>query len=191
VEYFKPKHRPSWMSAEAYAAIPDSIRVRELRYAIRQRGRRTRQVTLVTTLLDPQAYPGVELANLYSDRWQVETNLRHLKQTMGMDELHCKTVAGVSKELHMFALAYNLVRIVILEAAERQQVAVEQISFIDALRWLRSAEPGSDLAPLRVNPSRRNRIEPRVLKRRLKKFPVMKKPRDVLRKAILRQKVAA
>jgi hypothetical protein len=179
------------MSVEAYAALPDSIRVRELRYSIRQRGQRTQQVTLVTTLLDAYAYPAGELANLYSNRWQVETNLRHLKQTMGMDELHCKTVAGVSKELHMFALAYNLVRIVILEAAERQRVAAERISFIDALRWLRSAGPGTDLATLLVNPSRPNRIEPRVLKRRLKKFLVMKKPRDILRKAVLRKKIAA
>ena len=71
--------------------------VREVRYAISQKGRRTRTVTLVTTLLDPIAYPASELASLYEKRWQVEVNLRHLKTTMGMEVLHSKTVAGVTK----------------------------------------------------------------------------------------------
>jgi DDE family transposase len=191
VEYFKPPTPPPWLSAEAYAALPDSIRVRELRYTIRQRSCRTRQVTLVTTLLDPVAYPAAALAELYGQRWQVETNLRHLKQTMGLAVLRCKTVAGVLKELHMFALAYNLVRLVMLEAAERQQVMVERISFVDALRWLCSAEPGSPLATLVVNPWRPNRYEPRVRKRRPRHFPWMQQPRPLLRKALLRKKDAA
>jgi hypothetical protein len=75
--------------------------------------------------------------------WQVETNLRHLKQTMGLDVLHCQHFAGVMKELTVFALVYNLVRIVMLEAAKRQGVALERISFIDALRWLSTASPGA------------------------------------------------
>jgi hypothetical protein len=134
VEYFKTKasHRPKWMSAADYAALPDSIVVRELRYQA-PRGRRTREVTLVTTLLDADRYPAKELAALYGQRWRIETNLRHLKQTMKMDVLHCETVQGVLKELTVFALVYNLVRAVMCEAAERQEVAVERISFADAL----------------------------------------------------------
>ncbi len=61
------------------------------------------EVTLVTTLLDPVVYPAIELAELYAQRWQIETNLRHLKQTLRMDVLRTKTVAGVQKELLMFA----------------------------------------------------------------------------------------
>ena len=71
---------------------------------------RTREVTLVTTLLDAAHYPALELAKLYGQRWQIETQLRHLKQTLHMDMLRTKTVAGVQKELAMFALVYNLVR---------------------------------------------------------------------------------
>lgn len=130
---FKPTQRPSWISAEDYAALPDTLALRELRYRLPRGVGRTREVTLVTTLLDPECYPAADLAALYGQRWQVETNLRHLKQTMGLDVLHCEDVAGVLKELTMFALAYNLVRAVMVAAAERQKVAVDRISFADAL----------------------------------------------------------
>lgn len=191
VEYFKPTKPPSWMSAEQYAALPESIRVRELRYVINRRGVRTRCVTLVTTLLNAKRYSARALADLYGSRWQVETNLRHLKQTMGMDVLRCRTVAGVTKELCMFVVAYNLVRLVMLEAARRQGTSVTRISFIDALRWLRHARPGARLRELVTNPARPGRLEPRVRKRRPKQYPLMKKPRDVLRKALLSKKNAA
>lgn len=133
VEYFKPKKRPEWMSEAEFIALPASLVLRELRYQVLQRGCRTEQVTLVTTLLDAELYPALDLAELYGQRWQIETNLRHLKQTMKMDILHCETVDGVIKELTVFALVYNLVRAVMHAAAVRQEVAVERISFADAL----------------------------------------------------------
>jgi hypothetical protein len=98
VEYLKPKKRPVWLSEQAFAELPDTITVRELRYTIAERGRRTREITLATTLLDPVRYPAAEVAALYGQRWQIETNFRHLKQTLRMDVLHCKTVEGVNKE---------------------------------------------------------------------------------------------
>jgi hypothetical protein len=191
VEYFKPKERPAWMTEEAYAQLPASLVVREVRYTIAERKRRTRVVTLVTTLLDPQRYPAQELAKLYGLRWGVETNLKHLKQTLNMDVLRCHTVEGVLKELTVFILIYNLVRRVIWEAARRQQVAVERISFIDAWRWLRYAHPGDALPDLVVNPERPGRAEPRVRKRRPKEFPVMQRPRAELRKEMFKKKDAA
>lgn len=133
VEWFKPKRRPVWLSAEEYATLPDSLVLRELRYQVPRRGYRTQEVTLVTSLLDATAYPAEELAELYGRRWQVELDLRHLKTTMKMDVLHCQTVAGVMKELTMFALVYNLVRAVMHEAAQQQSVPVERLSFADAL----------------------------------------------------------
>jgi hypothetical protein len=184
VEYFKPPQRPKWMSEEQYAALGASIVVRELRYQVATSGCRTREVTIVTTLLDPTCYPAIEVAEIYGQRWQIETNLRHLKQTLKMDVLHTKTVAGVKKELAMFALVYNLVRLVMLRAAERQQTRPERISFIDALRWLRHARAGQPLSDLELVPYRIGRHEPRVLKRRPKEFDLMKKPRHELRKAL-------
>jgi hypothetical protein len=191
VEYIKPRVRPTWMSPEAFATLPDTLIVRELRYTVTQRGRRTRVITLITTLLDPDLYPAAELADLYGQRWQIETNLRHLKTTMKMEVLHCQTVDGVMKELAMFAIVYNLVRVVMLEAARRQQVPVDRISFIDALRWLRTAKPDTPLPDLIVNPRRPRRFEPRVVKRRPKAYRRMTKPREQLRNNLLNQPLTA
>src|SRR2546422_10412739 len=113
--------------------------VREVRYRTKLKGCRTREVTLVTTLLDPQKYPAEELAALYGLRWRIETNLAHLKTTMGMEVLHCQSVAGVLKEMTIYSLVYNLVRLVMLKAAEEQHTTVTSISFVDALRWLTEA----------------------------------------------------
>jgi hypothetical protein len=191
VEYTKPRERPAWMDETTWARLPATLLVRELRYLTPQRGHRTRVITLVTTLLDPALYPATELARLYLSRWQIEVNFRHLKTTMGLEVLHCKRVAGVLKELYMFAIAYNLVRLVMREASRRQRVPLERISFIDALRWLRDRRPGTPLSELVVNPSRPNRLEPRVLKRRMKEYTLMQKPRHQLRKALQNQKDAA
>jgi hypothetical protein len=191
VEYRKPPTRPTWMDKARYAALPETLRVRELRFVTPQPGVRTRVITLVTTLLDPVAYPATALAELYLGRWQIEVNFRHLKTTMGLEVLHCKTVLGVLKELYMFAITYNLIRLVMLEASRRQKVPLDRISFIDAMRWLRDAQANTRLTLLVVNPARPDRIEPRVLKRRMKEYNLMKKPRDVLRKALLRKKGAA
>jgi len=191
VEYVKPKERPAWLTEEQYAQLPETLVVREVRYTITDRKRRTRVITLVTTLLDPERYPAKDLAKLYGLRWTVETNLRHLKQTLNLDVLRCRTVDGVLKELAMLVLIYNLVRRVIWEAARRQEVAADRISFIDAWRWLRHARPGDELPDLVVNPERPGRAEPRVRKRRPKQFPLMKRPRAQLRKEMFRQRVAA
>jgi hypothetical protein len=191
VEYTKPLLKPAWMDAPTWAGLPDTLLVRELRFVTPQRGHRTHVITLVTTLLDPDAYPATELAELYLGRWQIELNFRYLKTTMRMEILHCKTVDGVLKELHMFAIAYNLVRLVMLEAAHRQDVSLDRISFIDALRWLRDAKAETLLHNLVINPQRLNRIEPRVIKRRMKEYQLMKKPRTELRKLLLAKKFAA
>lgn len=186
VEYFKPKRRPAWMTAEEYVTVPPSLVVRELRYQVTCPGARTRAVALVTTLLDPDRYPACELAELYGQRWQIEINLRHLKQTMQMDVLHCETLPGVLKELVIFALVYNLVRSVMYVAAQRQHVPVDRISFADALGWLTHTQPGRKLRDLKVNAARPGRVEPRAVKRRPKEFDRLTQPRQVLRKRLAR-----
>jgi hypothetical protein len=178
------------MTAEDYAALPKSLIVRELRYRVPCDHSRTRDITLVTTLLDAELYPAHELAELFGQRWQIETNLRHLKQTMKMDVLRCETVSGVLKELTVFALVYKLVRAVMYEASQRQEVPVQRISFADALGWLRNSKPGSELRSLKVNLARPNRYEPRVVKRRPKEFDRMTKPREVLRKELAEKRKA-
>lgn len=191
VEWFRPVDTPNWMSAEAWAALPATLRVRELQYTVGRPGFRVRTVTLVTTLLDPERYPKEDLAEAYGLRWTIETSLAHLKTTMKMDVLRCQTVCGVHKELTMFLLVYNLVRMTVLEAARRQGVPPERISFVDALRWLATAQPGDALPNLIVNRARPGRLEPRVRKRRPKEYDLMKKPRAVLKQELLAQRVTA
>ena len=191
VIWYKGKQKPDWMTSEEFAELPPEITVRELRYRVDVPGFRVRVITLVTTLLDPLIYPKAELAELYRRRWRIELNLRHIKITMKMDILHCKTVDGVMKELAMFALAYNLAISVMAESARVQKVPADRISFLDALRWLTRPKPGGDLRDVLVNPLRPNRVEPRVIKRRMKKFPLMKEPRSVLRKRLLGNDLAA
>ena len=98
---------------------------------------------------------------------------------------------GVLKELTVFALVYNLVRMVMLAAAQQQRVALERISFVDALRWLSTARPGELLPPLVVHPYRPNRVEPRAVKRRPKPYPLLTKPRRVARNALIQHRVGA
>jgi hypothetical protein len=185
VEYLKPDGRPAWMSAPDYDALPDRIVVRELQYRIERPGFRTRQVTLVTTLTDPRKYSKPELAELYGARWAVETNLKHLKQTMNMDVLRSKTVEGIQKELWVYLIVYNQVRLFMLDAAQRQGVEPDRISFIDALDALRHHDwRAAQTVTLVVYPRRRPRHEPRVIKRRKDRYTYMTQPRDKLRKAL-------
>jgi hypothetical protein len=191
VEWLRPPEVPAWLTDEAWAALPATLRMRELRYTIARPGFRVRTVTLVTTLLDPQRYPKEKLAEAYRLRWTIETAFGHLKTTMKMDVLRCQTVRGIEKELTMFLLVYNLVRMTILEAAKRQGVPPERISFVDALRWLATANPGDELPDLVILPLRPGRLEPRVRKRRPKEYDLMKKPRAVLRQELLAQTLGA
>lgn len=172
------------MSRAQFAGLPDAIVVRELRYTITEKGFRPKQITLVTTLLDADVYSFEALADLFRQRWEIETNFGHLKTTMKMDVLKCKTVDGVLKELQVFALIYNLVRQVMLLAAVRQKVDVRRISFIDAPGWLQTAQPGDALPTLVVNPHRPHRLEHRVRKRRPKEYPLMQQPRRQLKKSL-------
>ena len=190
VEYFKPTEQPAWIGDEQWAALPASITVREVRRTVRRNGFRPMTVTIVTTLLDPAAYPADELVELRLSRWVIETNIRHLKTTLGMDVLKCKTLDGVRKERLVFLLVYNLIRLIMLLAARRQRVNVNRMSFADTLAWVRLGRLGATAAAaaeLVVNPLRPGRLEPRVLKRQKKEFPYMTRPRAEL-KAQLRAK---
>jgi hypothetical protein len=106
---------------------------------------------------------------------------------MHMEVLHCKTIPGMLKELTVFAMVYNLVSMVMWHSAILQHLAVERISFLDALRWLGAPSTGMPLDGLLVNPVRPYRVEPRVKKRRPKPFPFMLKPRQELRQQLIQQ----
>ena len=178
----RPDRIPAWMEAEQFQALPPWLEVRIIQYTIEHRGFRTRHVAVATTLLDEQAWPDRKLAELYGQRWQIETCFDHLKTTMKMNVLKCQSVQGVTKELAVYLLVYNLVRLAMLRAATRQQVAVSRISFADALRWLCSRMLGLiGVERLLINPYRPGRREPRVIRRRMKEYNLMKRTREELK----------
>jgi len=125
------------LSTAEWTLLPAQITVRIIRFTATLRGFRHRRVTLVTTLLDPALYPARELIALYLRRWGIELCLRHLKTTMGMDQLRCKTPDMAEKELLGYLVAHNLIRCVMAEAVARYPADLERVSFkgsVDALR---------------------------------------------------------
>ena len=168
----KPADKPDWMQQGVFDRLPEQLEVRVVEYRVEIPGHRTRDVRLVTTLLDADLYPNEELAERYLDRWEIEVNFRHLKQTLRMDQLKCRTPDGVRKEVYMFGIIYNLVRVTMLEAAQRQGVPPDRISFIDVLRWLVDRFAGHPMPVFKVNPRRPGRFKPRTIKRRPTKYPL-------------------
>ena len=181
------------LTDQEWAQLPEQITVRIIRFVARIRGRRVR-VTLVTTLLDPVLYPAQELIALYLRRWQLELTLRHLKTTMGMEQLRCQSPEMVRKELLAYLLAYNLIRCLMAEAVAQAGVEMAQLSFkgtVDAVRTftveIRAARSQKKRARLWEElirtiiadkvPHRPGRTEPRAVKRRPKAYPLLNKPR--------------
>jgi hypothetical protein len=188
VAWRRPKRRPAWMlrlASQQFDALPAELLVREVRYHVRARGRRTRVVTIATTLLDPARYPKDKVAELYGLRWSVETHFAELKTTLRMRRVKSQTPDGVRKELAVYCLVYNLVRAVMVRAAERQGTTPDRVSFVDALRWLVSAAGvGQDVPPLVINPRREGRDEPRVIKHLRDDYRKMTLPRPQMRRRL-------
>jgi hypothetical protein len=177
----KPPIRPAWMSAEQFQLLPPWLDVRLVCHTIREKGFRTRHVFIATTLLDEKQWPDQKIADLYGSRWQIETCFGHLKTTMKMNALKCETVDGVMKELAVYMMVYNLVRLAMLKAAGAQRVSVLRISFIDAMRWLLAQIQGlPGVSRLIVNPDRRGRCQLRVIRRRGKPYTQMRRPRRTI-----------
>ncbi len=197
VTWSKPK-QPEWMSPEQYAAIPDTLTMREFRYRVVRSGYRSRTIVVATTLLDSEHYSAENLANLYGLRWEAEINLRSLKTMMHMDVLRCKTPEMVRKEIWAHLLAYNLIRTVIAQAALMHEKHPRQISFTRAMRTLEAfrsplAHAQQDRLPQLYKEmlgaiaaheiaNRKNRLEPRERKRRPKPYKLMTQPRPLARK---------
>jgi hypothetical protein len=187
VEWVRPKQKPKWMKAKQWRSLPATLLVREIRYTIKAKGQRTQVVTIATTLLDPLLYPKEKIAALYGVRWTVETHFAELKTTLKMRKVKSQTPAGAQKEVAVYCLVYNLVHLVMLQAAARQKVEPDRISFIDTVRWLLSAQPGEELPALVVNPKRKDRHEPRVVKDRHDSYDWMTRTRKELKKSLKNQ----
>lgn len=183
VHWSKPQ-RPDWMTPEQYRALPDELTVREAKVDGH---------ILVTTMLNHRAVPKGELSKLYERRWNVELDIRNLKTTLGMDVLSCQTPQMNEKEMWVYLLAYNLIRMLMAQAAVNVGVHPRELSFKHAVqmwtewtsRHVGSSPKHNDLllcliAQIRVG-NRPGRVEPRARKRRPKPYPWLKIPREQAR----------
>lgn len=183
--WHRPSNVPKWMTREQHLSLPKWIEVRLVSYTLAEKGMRTRRVTIATTLMDEQDWPDAKLAELYGQRWQIEGCFNYLKTTMNMNVLKCQSVQGVLKELAIYLLVYNLVRLTMLRAAQDQHVSVKRISFIDAFRRLACRAMGlTGIEQLLTNPRRPGRWEPRVIRRRMKPYDLLTRPRSELKHAV-------
>lgn len=188
ITWQKPKQRPEWMTPAQYEALPDVLQVREIKGDKR---------ILVTTLLDSRKATRKELLALYVKRWHIELDLRNIKTTLGMDVLRCLTPDMVEKELWVNLLAYNVIRLLMAQAAIESGAHPREISFKHTvqlwLQWLstyvgRVSGQGRDIlikliAQVQVG-HRPGRLEPRARKRRPKPYPWLKVPREQARQQI-------
>jgi hypothetical protein len=183
IELVKPAIKPEWMDQTDYDRAPQTLMVRELRVKTK---------TLVSTLLDPKQASKADLGRLYRTRWHIELDLRNIKATLGMGTLRCKTPDMVRKEIWVYLLAYNLLRLLMAQAADQASCLPRELSFKHTLQiwvaWTASASttPGPlpealllIIAQARVG-HRPGRIEPRAIKRR-PRYPFLSHPRQVAR----------
>jgi len=133
--------KPRTIDRKAYAALPDSLTVRECRVRVEQPGFRIHNLVIATTLLDADEFTRDDLAELYRARWHAELDLRSLKQTLQMDMLRCKTPELVRKEIWTHILAYNLIRTIMAQAATMHGVEPRTISFKGAIQTLQAFQP--------------------------------------------------
>jgi hypothetical protein len=185
--------------------LPERLTIRETRVRIQQPGFRCRSMIVVSTLLDAEAVTAGDLAELYRARWNAELDLRSLKQTMQMDILRCKTPELVRKEIWVHILAYNLIRTLIAQAANKHHIEPRTISFKGAIQTLEAFQPliatqGDhdrshrqylyqkllDAVATHRVADRPDRFEPRQRKRRQKKYDRMMKPRNQLKREMLK-----
>jgi hypothetical protein len=197
--------KPRYMAKALWQLLPKELSVRMVRFTLEIPGFRTKSVTLITTLLDPELYPAAELAQLYARRWRIELWFRDIKTSMGMEVLRCLSPKMVHKELEMFFIAYNLIRCLMVEAAKTHAVSIDRLSFkgtVDSVRQFgvaiaqaRSRKKkdqlmarlleiiAQDQVPERPGPS-----EPRAVKRRPKPYQKLNRPRHVMKEMQHRSK---
>jgi len=196
---WKKSPNPSpWLSALQWAGLPMQMTLRAVKGRCYQKGFRLRQVTVMTTLLDPQLYPAQEILQAYLRRWRLEMCLDDLKTTLKMDMLRSRSPEMAQRELHARLIAHNLIRCTLGQTATERGVALERISFkgsLDALRHFTHAMARARsnkkrrqlwaqlLATLAADlvPERPGRREPRAVKRKKNKYPRLSAPRHKFR----------
>jgi DDE family transposase len=161
VVWKRPKYDSTrFDSREEWKSLPEEMEMREIKKIVRRKGCRTRTVIVVTTLLDGEVYPGEEVTDLFAQRWNCELDLRSLKQVLGMHRLRCQSPEMARKELWVYLLAYNLIRVRMAQAAAIHGPAPRSLSFTAAKTHIHNFEIHMNTA----SKSKCNRLEEELLK---------------------------
>ena len=172
--------------------MPNYIKARFIRVRACIRGK-YKSIWLVTSLLDAKQYPADEIAKLYLKRWRIETLFGQLKVNCSADLLRSKTVDGINKEVAARICAINIVRLIMLEAAEAGGVDVMRVSFVSAVRVIIAFAPAIALRPVwqlpeiyeamlmeiasHIVPERPGRLEPRKVTHDPRGYPKLRTTR--------------
>lgn len=195
VQWEKPA-RPEWMDEKTYRDFPDHIIMREVAVSSNRAGFRPKSRIMVTTFLDPTSVSKKDLSELYDYRWIVEINLRHIKETMCMGILRGKTPEMVHKEIWAHLLAYNLIRKIMAQSADRYNKGPQELSFKLALQMISAFRQAGIFSEqngvlyhqllkaiaCKAIGNRAGRTEPRAVKRRPKAFPKLQMARNLCKK---------
>ena len=177
------------MSVEDYELASDSISIREFK---------TGGKIMVTTMSCPIYATKDELRQLYKSRWHVELDIRHIKDTMGMGILSCKTPEMAIREMWVYFLAYNLIRFLMMKSALLADICPRTISFKHCMQLWSSwnqqftkmdQEKNQIIFMLIAKQTvgkRPGRMEPRAVKRRAKPYPKLKQHRRLARAEVLK-----
>jgi hypothetical protein len=166
----------------------DGLDVRIIEYQIMDKGRTNsgQPHRLLTTLLDPQLDPAKRLIELYHERWEIELTINELKtHQQRRPVLRSQTPAGVIQEIYGLLLAHFVVRNLMAEAAAKHGLSPRRLSFTGTIKILRirlADCPRSAAGRKRwyenllaeiaeeVLEERRDRVNPRVIKRKMSKW---------------------
>lgn len=186
---------------ERWAALPDTIKMRQIKVEFNFPDNRSKNIYLLTTLLDSAKYPADLIVELYRQRWSVELYCRDIKTTLGMEFLKSKTPEMVKKEIQMFFIVFNVIRNLMSEAGNGpgdfvlafKSCVQTFIFYCNRDNGISAITPGKHKYLL-LNEimkctlyQRQGRFEPRHIKRRPKPFKIMTKPRSTLRNEMLSQ----
>jgi hypothetical protein len=169
--------------------LPETVTVRVIRARLGGKSR-CKHLCLITSLLDPVAYPAAEILELYRRRWRIETLLKEFKINLSADVLRSQSPEGIRKEVAARLMAVNIVRTIMLEAALAHGVDPLRLSFTGAVRAILAFAPRmATVHPARLPatyqallrqiaerkvPHRPDRLEPRMIKREKKHYPSLK-----------------
>lgn len=191
--------RPDWMSEEDYQRQPQELWMRYVDVQVERNGFRPEAFTVATTMLRRSQFPASWIRSIYLSRWLEELDIRSIKCSLGMDILRAKSPAMVRTELWSCLLAYNLIRMKMLQSCSREERDPRSVSFtvsqqLLGTNWLLGAVIGVPLelaelgrrVPCSVQVGHREgRIEPRENKRRPKLIALMMRPRAERRADLL------